>query len=181
MAVASTHVRDVILRDGGTLRLRAPDRGDLDELVGFFGRLSELSLYRRFHGFPALRLATVEPFVDPDWQDRGSLIGTVSSDEGCERIVAVANYVRLLDPSCAEVAFAVADELQGHGVGTRLLEQLADSALEVGISIFVAEVMSDNTPMLHMFEDAGFDVARRLEGGTVEVRLSIALPRAKAW
>ena len=41
---------DVILRDGGTLRLRPPTRLDADELAAFFGRLSQRSLYLRFHG-----------------------------------------------------------------------------------------------------------------------------------
>ncbi len=174
MAAVPSAVRDVILRDGGTLRLRAPTAADVDGLLAFFSRLSERSVYRRFHGFPSLRPATIVPFVEPNWRDRGSLVGTVSGEGGSERIVALANYVRLRDPACAEVAFAVADELQGHGVGTRLLEQLAEPAADVGIATFVAEVMSDNTLMLRVFEDAGFGIARRLEGGTTEVRLAIA-------
>ncbi len=174
MALTAPDVRDVILRDGSTLRLRPPRELDLDELVEFFGRLSERSVYQRFHGFPSVSRATVEPFVDPDWTDRGSLMGTLFGSGEAERVVALANYVRLRDPACAEVAFAVADELQGYGAGTRLLEQLAEAAAEAGISTFVAEVMPDNAQMLRVFEDAGFDVSRRLEGGTTEVRLEIA-------
>ena len=55
-----------------------------------------------------------------------------------------------------------------------LLEQLAASAAAEGISIFVAEVLPENEPMLRVFADAGFAVSRRLEGGTTEVRLGIA-------
>ena len=168
MAVADSDVRDVILRDGSTLRLRPPGAADVESLLLFFGRLSAGSIYRRFHGFPNLTADTVADFVDPDWDDRGALIGTLA-----DRVVALASYVRLRDPACAEVAFAVADELQGHGVGTRLLEQLAESAAEAGIATFVAEVMPDNAPMLRVFADAGFAVSRRLEGGTTEVRLEI--------
>src|SRR5919204_5481078 len=108
MAVAAPDIRDVILRDGSTLRLRPPLRADLDSLVEFFAALSERSVYQRFHGFPTIGEQTVEPFVDPDWVDRGALMGTLSKD-GCERVVALANFVRLRDPACAEVAFAVAD------------------------------------------------------------------------
>jgi len=43
-----------------------------------------------------------------------------------DEVVALANYVRLRDPARAEVAIAVSDALQGQGVGTRLLEQLAE-------------------------------------------------------
>ena len=44
------------------------------------------------------------------------------------RVVAVANWVRLRDPRVAEVAFAVGDDFQRRGIGTRLLEQLAARA-----------------------------------------------------
>jgi acetyl coenzyme A synthetase (ADP forming)-like protein len=174
MAAPASEVRDVILRTGGTLRLRPPLADDAEAVLAFLGRLSEQSVYRRFHGFPALRPETVEPFLDPDWQDRGALIGTMSIDGNGEQVVALANYVRLRDPARAEVAFAVADALQGQGVGTRLLEQLAATAADAGISTFVAEVMPDNAPMLGVFADAGFAVSRRIEGGTTEVRLEIA-------
>jgi acetyl coenzyme A synthetase (ADP forming)-like protein len=174
MAAAVTGFRDVILRTGGTLRLRAPVAGDAEAVLAFLSNLSERSVYRRFHGFPALRPETVEPFLDPDWNDRGALIGTMSADGDGDLVVALANYVRLRDPARAEVAFAVADALQGQGVGTRLLEQLAAAAAAEGISTFVAEVMPDNQPMLRVFADAGFAVSRRLEGGTTEVQLEIA-------
>jgi acetate---CoA ligase (ADP-forming) len=173
MAVDAPDIRDVILRDGSTLRLRPPQARDADAVLAFFGGLSEQSVYWRFHGFPALTPATVEPFLDPDWQDHGALIGALRGGREEEHIVALASFARLRDPACAEVAFAVADELQGHGVGTRLLEQLAASAAEAGVSTFVAEVMLDNRAMLRVFEDAGFEVSRRLEGGTTEVRLEI--------
>src|SRR4051812_17064417 len=173
MAVTTADFRDVILRHGGTLRLRPPVEADGDAVLSFLGGLSEQSVYRRFHGFPSLRRETVEPFLEPDWDDRGALVGTLNDE-----VVALANYVRLRDPASAEVAFAVADALQGQGVGTRLLEQLAETAAASGISVFVAEVLSGNAPMLRVFADAGFAVTRSLEGGTTEVRLSIAPTRA---
>ncbi len=160
---------DVILRDGSTLRLRAPAAGDADAMLEFFSSLSERSRYLRFHGFPALGPKLVAPFLDPDWEERGALAGWI---EG--RMVALANFARLRDPRRAEVAFTVADDYQGRGVGTRLLEQLAALAAGAGIEQFVAEVMPDNRNMLVVFRDAGFDVTRELEGGSVEVHFPIA-------
>jgi GNAT superfamily N-acetyltransferase len=115
MGATSSEFRDVILRHGGTLRLRPPVAADGDAVLAFLTGLSEQSVYRRFHGFPALHRETIEPFLDPDWDDRGALVGTLNDE-----VVALANYVRLRDPASAEVAFAVADALQGQGVGTRL-------------------------------------------------------------
>jgi acetate---CoA ligase (ADP-forming) len=169
---SAADIRDVILRDGTTLRLRRPRVDDVDALVAFFRGLSERSLQLRFHGAPAVGPELVRPFLEPDWENRGSLIGTLAGDEA-ERIVALASYARLREPDVAEVAFAVADELQGKGIGTRLLEELAAEARLVGATRFIALVSPGNAAMLSVFRDAGFEVQRRLEGGVVEVGFDI--------
>jgi acetate---CoA ligase (ADP-forming) len=162
---------DIILRDGSTLRLRAPVPGDAEALEAFFSGLSERSFYLRFHGLRRVDHALVEHFGAPNWHDCGVLVGVA----GGGRIVAVAEFMRLRDETSAEVAFAVADHLQGRGIGTRLLEQLAARAATAGIERFVAEVLAENAAMLAVFRDAGFEVARELEGGEVEVRFPIAV------
>ena len=167
-----TQAFDVILRDGSTLRLRPPAAADGPALLALFQGLSPTSLHLRFHGMPAVTPGLVEPVLEPDWDERGALIGTLASD-GAERVVAVATYDRLRDPAKAEVAFAVADDLQGRGIGTRLLEQLAAQAAARGVERFVATVLPENTAMLRVFSDAGFDVARTLELGTVELEFGI--------
>jgi acetate---CoA ligase (ADP-forming) len=160
---------DVILRDGSTLRLRAPKGEDAGALVAFFTGLSDRSFYLRFHGVRRVDDDLVRHFLDPDWQDRGVLVGELD-----DRIVAVAEYMRLRDERAAEAAFAVADELQGRGIGTRLLERLAALAAEQGIERFVAEVMPENRAMLGVFEGTGLEVTRELDGGEFEVRFPIA-------
>ncbi|HEU5278026.1 MAG TPA: GNAT family N-acetyltransferase [Gaiellaceae bacterium] len=161
-------VADVVLRDGSTMRLRPPSREDAHLLLAFFRDLSDRSLYLRFHGHPAVDERLVAPVLDPDWAERGALVG-MSED----RIVAVANYVRLRDVRSAEVAFAVADDFQGRGIATRLLERLAAVAAGVGIEEFVAEVMLDNAAMLRVFADAGFETTRETVLGTAEVHLAL--------
>jgi acetyl coenzyme A synthetase (ADP forming)-like protein len=160
--------RDVILRDGTTLRLRPPLADDAEPLVEFLNGLSEQSLYYRFHGFPSVSEKLVTPFLEPDWHERGHLIGEMGG-----QVIALASYVRLRDPTAAEVAFLVADEFQRRGIGTRLLEQLAERAGAVGIERFVAEVLADNRQMLNVFKAVGFESTRRLESGTVEVEFRI--------
>jgi len=173
MAPVLTEAADVILRDGRTLRLRAPRRTEADGLLEFFRGLSEQSLYRRFHGFPQVGEQLVEPLLEPDWNERGALLATLVEDDR-ESVVAVANYVRLRDPALAEAAFAVADAHQRRGIGTRLLEQLAARAGAVGIESFVAEVLPGNRDMLGVFEAVGFELTRELQGGELEVRFPIA-------
>jgi acetyl coenzyme A synthetase (ADP forming)-like protein len=169
MATIAGDPVDVILRDGTTLRLRAPGPDDADALLEFFRSLSRESLYRRFHGFPELGPRLVEPLTTADAQEAGALVGFIDT-----RIVAVANFARLRDPKAAEVAFAVADDYQRRGIGTRLLEQLAARAAELGVERFVAEVLPDNRQMLGVFEAVGFAVTRDVAGGEVELTFPIA-------
>src|SRR4029077_20781834 len=80
---------------------------------------------------------------------------------------------RLREPTSAEAAFAVADEYQQRGIGTRLVEQLAARAARHGVDRFVAEVVADNRKMLGVFEALGFELTRELSGGEVEVMFPI--------
>jgi acetate---CoA ligase (ADP-forming) len=164
---------DVILKDGGTLRLRPPTAADEGAVLEFLQGLSERSLYLRFHGIRRIDGALVESLLDPDWVETGSLAGWLG-----DRVVGIANYVRLRDPRSAEAAFVVADAEQGRGIGTRLLEQLAERAAATGVTRFVAEVMAENRAMLSVFTGAGFDVVRELEHGEVEVSFPIAATEA---
>ena len=160
---------DVILKDGTTLRLRPPLSADVPRLVRFFEGHSERSLYLRFHGFPTIGPRLAEPFVDPDWESTGALIGEIADE-----IVALASYARLREPTSAEVAFSVAEAYQGRGIGTRMLEQLAAIAAANGIERFMAEVLPDNRAMLSVFEHVGFEVLRETAGGETEVTFPIA-------
>ena len=124
---------------GGTLRLRPPSarrRGRV-RVPRRALRAERLPALPRL---PAFGRETVEPFLDPDWARPRRADRDDVGQRGRRQVVALANYVRLRDPRRAEVAFAVADALQGQGVGTRLLEQLAATAAAPGISTFVAEV-----------------------------------------
>lgn len=164
---------DVILRDGGTLRLRPPAPTDAEGLMAFFAGLTDESLFLRFHGFRRVDRELVEPLLDPDWDERGALVGSLAAGGADERVVAVASYCRLPDTETAEMAFVVADAEQGRGIGTRLLEQLAARARAAGVTRFVAEVIASNAAALNVFADAGFELVREREGGVIELRFPL--------
>jgi RimJ/RimL family protein N-acetyltransferase/predicted CoA-binding protein len=159
-------VRDVLLRDGLTLRLQAPTPADYDDIKAFYDGLSTESRCFRFHGFGRTDIAA-RADADASGVDRLALIGRHDG-----RVVAVTCYVGLREPGVAEVAFAVADHDQGRGIGMRMLEQLAAIAADRGIRRFDAEVMASNGPMMRVFAHAGFAVRR--EGfGEITVSLDI--------
>ncbi|MFI5081260.1 MAG: GNAT family N-acetyltransferase, partial [Streptosporangiales bacterium] len=160
-------VRDVLLRDGSTLRLQAPVPSDFGDIKAFYDGLSPESRYFRFHSYGRTD-AAARAAAEAGGVDRLALIGRHDG-----RVVAVASFDGLREPGAAEVSFAVADDLQRHGIGTRMLEQLAAIGAERGIHRFDAEVMPDNRPMLGVFGHAGFAVRRRSSFGEVTVSLDI--------
>jgi acetate---CoA ligase (ADP-forming) len=121
----------------------------------------------RFHGI-ARTDVVAHDYAHADGDARVVLIAHLGG-----RVVAVAGYDRLREPTAAEVAFAVADAMHGRGLATRLLEQLAEVAAARGIVRFVAEVMAGNRAMLGVFAGAGFDVRRQTEFGEVHLALDL--------
>jgi len=159
--------RDVLLRDGSTLRLQTPVPSDFGDIKAFYDGLSPESRYLRFHGYGRTDFAA-RAAVEASGIDRFALI---ARHDGA--VVAVAGFDGLREPGVAEVSFAVADDLQRHGIGTRMLEQLAALGAERGIHRFDAEVMRDNQPMIGVFQGAGFAVRRRTSFGELIVSLDI--------
>ena len=160
-------LRDVLLRDGSTLRLEAPTPADFDDLKAFYDGLSPESRYFRFHGYARTDLAA-RAEAEASGRDRLALVARHDGP-----VVAAASYEGLREPGVAEVAFAVADRFQRRGIGTRMLEQLAAIAAERAIHRFDAEVMGENRQMLGVFEHAGFAVRREGSSGEVTVSLDI--------
>ena len=89
----------------------------------------------RFHGYGRTDIAA-RAAAEAGGVDRVTLIARHGG-----RVVAVAGFDGLREPRAAEVAFAVADDFQRRGAGTRMLEQLAAIAADRGITRFDAEVM----------------------------------------
>jgi acetate---CoA ligase (ADP-forming) len=161
---------DVVLRTGRTLRIRPLRAGDEAALRAFFGGLSPNALHSRFFDIRSVDAAMRSAPVDLDYDDTFGLAGEIGG-----AIAGVAHYFRSKRrPGTAEVAFTIADRHQGCGVGTRLLERLAEVAREHGIDRFEAEVLATNQPMLDVFASSGFDITVGSREGAVHVTLSLA-------
>jgi GNAT superfamily N-acetyltransferase len=75
---------------------------------------------------------------------------------------------RPCEDSTAEIAFAVADDMHGRGVGTLLLEHLVSAACRQGVRTFTGPVLAENAEMLKVFADAGLSARRQMEDGVIE-------------
>jgi acetyl coenzyme A synthetase (ADP forming)-like protein len=160
---------DVTLTDGSILHVRPIAHDDADRLVAFHETLSPESVRMRYLGqHPTLGEGEVEHLVGVDRHDRAALVALRD-----DHIVGVARYDRVGVTDVAEVALLVRDDLQGHGVGTLLLEHLAAAARGQGIVRFVAYTLAENRPMLAVLAAAGFDELTDIDGIVLRVELRI--------
>jgi acyl-CoA synthetase (NDP forming) len=152
---------DVLLADGTIATVRPASAADHDALLDLHERVSDQSLRLRFFAsnrragrtYAEHLAAGGAGLVALVAEARGSLLGVASAEVDPDR------------PDSAEVAFLVADDAHGHGVGTLLLEHLAAACCRRRIRRFTAEVLVENQAMLQVFADAGFPATRRVADG----------------
>ncbi|SES49006.1 Acyl-CoA synthetase (NDP forming) [Streptomyces sp. yr375] len=181
---------DVVLRDGGTARIRPITVDDAERLVSFYEQVSDESKYYRFFApYPRLSAKDVHRFTHHDFVDRVGLAATVGGE-----FIATVRYDRIgadgmaasAPADEAEVAFLVQDAHQGRGVASALLEHIAAVARERDIRRFAAEVLPANNKMIKVFTDAGYTQKRHFEDGVVRLEFdlepterSLAVQRAR--
>jgi acetyl coenzyme A synthetase (ADP forming)-like protein len=162
----SDYELDVVLRDGGVVHVRPMRPEDAAEAKTFFQRLGPESRYFRFFSVKVdLTDEEVRDFADVDYHDRMALVAVSDG-----QIIGVGRYDREMPGGdVAEVAFAVVDEHQGRGIGTRLLELLTDHARSNGIKQFRAYVLGENRQMMRVFRNSGYELTRTIDRGVYTV------------
>ena len=186
MIDAASYSATETLRDGRTVEIRALRSQDREGMQAAIARSSSGSLYRRFF---AVRREFSEKetdyFLDIDFVNHVALVA-VANDAGQPTIVGGGRYV-VVQPGQAEVAFAIVDAYQGLGIGSALMRHLATLGREAGLRELIAEVLSENAPMLNVFERSGLAMSTRREGAVVHVDsplgvvAEIETPSPPAW
>lgn len=165
---------DVVLRDGSIVHLSPAKPADAPAVGLLLNGLSDRSRWLRFFcGFPDLAKAARWATEVDNGRRRYGLVATTERDG---RIVGHAGLERASDrPERAEVALEIADAMQGKGLGTVLLCQLAEAANELGIQVLVAEVLPENRQMIGVLRDCGYPVKVHSLPGVelVELRTSL--------
>lgn len=165
--------RAAILRDGAVMQMRALQQNDRASLIALFNRCSPETIRYRF-----LRMVTELPdslldqLIAVDGDRHVALVVIAQAES--EQIVAVGRYSALADrPAVAEVSFLVEDALQRRGIGTILLDTLAEIARTHGITRFAADVLADNRLMLSVFNKAGYALTSNTSYGVTHVEFPI--------
>ena len=163
----------MLLSDGTELAVRPIGPDDKAGILAVFHRMSPESRYRRFFSpLKDLSERDLEYLTDIDHHDHEAL-AAIDPETG---IVGVARFVRTKE-GLAEASIAVDDEWQHRGIGTGLLERLAERAREEGVTHFVALVLYENKDALELFENLAPDSPReRTSDGHVELLLELPEP-----
>jgi RimJ/RimL family protein N-acetyltransferase len=167
------------LADNTLLFLREIRPDDKEQLLHGMENLSEQSRQRRFLGpKPTLSASELRYLTEVDGHDHYAIVAI--PDDGEDRIVAVARFVRLADdPKTAEAAITVCDEMQGKGLGSLLARRITDAARDRGVERLTASISSENRPALTLMRK----IDERLSGapiGSSVTELVARLPIASA-
>ena len=164
------HTRILTPKHGPSLIVRPLRNGDTATVLAVFERLGAESRRLRFNGpKPCLPDDELRQLARMD-ESHYALVGW---DEGDPRPAAIARLARTSRGS-AEIAFAVADGYQGHGIGAALAAELVADARMVGITEITALTSPDNPAALALVKRIARVVDVQFEGPELSIRAAIA-------
>jgi len=162
-----------LLADGSTVEIRPAGPADFDAVKTMHAAMSPDNTYLRFFNLSRLAAETEARRICREPRPGHVALLALSADE----VVGCASYDALGGPAdpgpVAEVAFAVADHMHHRGIATLLLEHLVSFARSHQITVFTAQTLSENAPMLKVFADAGLPVQRHCEDGVMEITIPL--------
>ena len=157
------------------LTIRRLRNGDTATVAALFERLGTASRERRFCGAkPGLSEGDLAALARVD-EAHHVLVAYV---DGEAEPAGIARLVR--DGLSGEIAFEVADTLQGRGIGSVLARELAADARAAGITHLVATVCGDNQPVVSLLRRLAQSLDVRWRDGEREFVLSLVEPTASA-
>ncbi len=176
IAYPSQYETEVLLKDGSRMRLRPIKREDIERWLAFVSRLSPRTKYLRFHYVPVLGPEDAIRFCTVDYKDAFAFVAEVLRAKRKD-IIAIGRYYRLPNKHTAEVAFVIEDAYQGRGIGTKLMEWLANVARDNSITTFEADVLAENEEMMAVFRNYGFHITSSLKEDVYHVAFPITHTR----
>jgi GNAT superfamily N-acetyltransferase len=160
---------------GGYPLIRSLDPRDAHHLADLFGRLSPTSRHFRYLApMSTLPAGHLRHLAAVDHQAHEA-VGAFEAGE----LVGVAHYFRSSEESTqAEIAVEVADVHQQHGLGRRLLAELARLARDRGITHFTAIALAENPGVRGMLQQPRWPTTTHTHGTEIVLRMRLLPPEA---
>jgi acetyltransferase len=162
------------------VRVRPLRLEDAPYLVDLFENMSQDSRYSRFlqtlENIEMERVwSTAEQIAHGVAVNSHGLLAFCDTAERPDVPVAAARYIRL-DSGQAEIGISVRDDMQGVGIGSRLLALLVDDGRDEGIHEMVAVIQNNNIVVWRLLRGLGYPITHRQEGTATEVTLDVSDP-----
>jgi len=170
-AYAPEEEREVLLRSQKTILIRPTRVGDAATLQKFYRRMSGEDRYTRFfRRLNNLADAEAQRLCNVD-QDNVVAFLAVSGEGDGESLVGSACYFINPSTNLADVAYMVAPQWQGMGIGKALQLTLMEHAKARGLRGFTAEIQAYNANMINLAKQACDDITIQRHGETHEVTM----------
>ena len=149
------------------VRVRPLLAEDAPYLVDLFENMSQDSRYSRFlqtlDNIDMERVwSTAEQIAQGVAVNSHGLLAFCDTAERPDVPVAAARYIRL-DSGQAEIGISVRDDMQGIGIGSRLMGLLIDDGRAEGIQEMVAVIQNNNVVVWRLLRGLGYPITRRQE------------------
>jgi len=161
--------RDIVLKNGETVRIRPIRPDDEPRLVALYDRFSRHTAYQRFFTVRQhLPQDWIHYFANVDYRRRLAIVGERDTVAGIE-LVGVGRYEPSDEAGTGEVAFVLEDGYQGLGLGAVLLDEVVRAGTERGLTRFRAHVLGENHRMLRLLASRTRIIERTIEQGVVTI------------
>jgi acetyltransferase len=168
-------------RDAAPIRIRRIDPADHEALQAFYAGLSDESRRTRFLGpTNGIGEGQCTYFCCPDHAHREGFVAVAGPIGQPDRIVGHV-CIEPDGPTTAEVAIAVADELQGRGIGRRLVKAAVGWARRDGFRALTATMLADNPAIQRLLTSLDLPTsAVPIGAGIIEIRIDLGVARSAA-
>jgi acetyltransferase len=150
--------RHAALQDETAVQIR-PIRPDDEALYdAFFAAVTERDLRLRFFAsITHFDHAFVARFTQIDY---ARAMAFIAIDQSSGRMLGVVRLHANADYDKAEYAILVRSDFKGRGLGWLLMQTMIDYARAEGLQLVEGQVLPENTTMLAMCRELGFDISR---------------------
>lgn len=155
------------LTDGSSLLTRPLLPQDAALYPEFIASVTQDDLRLRF--FAAIKELSDQRIAELTRIDFARAMAFIAIDEADGKMLGVVRLHLGPDGRNGEYAVIVRSALKGHGLGWMLMQRMIDYARMIGLKDVHGQVLAENTTMLRMCAELGFDIREDMTSKSTKV------------
>jgi acetyltransferase len=155
MTSIPTFAKDIVIRDGATLRLRPIRPDDGPALVELGQRSTPEDVRLRFLSTVQPRLGSLTTMLTQFDPQRHYAVGAFDPARPEDGLLGVVRLIIAPEGDYGEFAIMVRSDFKGRGLGRALMAEMLDWARARDLRRVVGQILHENTRMLHLVKACG--------------------------